>query len=150
MILPGEALITVSQLIPRPRGSPEPLGLVPKVPSPPPTSTHPRSRGQGAPGHSCGSVPIAPSPGATAGSRLLACQLLLSPELLLGLQRREDMETERREERSGPEGSQGPARVATLFMGSLEGTYMVRKRTSSHHKTQPRFSVARPGTPELT
>lgn len=27
---------------------------------------------------------------------------------------------------------------------------MVRKRTASHHKTQPRFSVARPGTPELT
>lgn len=64
------------------------------------------------------------------------------PEELLELQHGEDMEIETGEAALGARGLLGqlwkdnPARVTTLFIGSLGKTYMVRKRTSSCHKTR--------------
>lgn len=81
---------------------------------PPPTSTHPRSVssdsqpwGQGAPEHSCKSVPIAPSPGAMAGSCLPGCQLFLSPRCSLSYKTERTWKLKQEEQRAGPEGSRG-------------------------------------------
>lgn len=69
------------------------------------------------------------------------------PGVLLELQNREDMEIETGEAASGGQRAPGqlwkdnPARVSTLFIGSLGETYMVINRTSSYHKTRlPAFS----------
>ena len=76
--------------------------------------------------------------------------------MLLELQNGEDMEIETGEAASRARGLPGqlwkdnPARVTTLFIGSLGETYMVRKRTSSHHETRQRcFFVAHRGTTKL-
>lgn len=47
----------------------------------------------------------------------------------------------------GQLGKDNPARVTTLFIGSLGKTYMVRKRTSPYHKTQSCLFVAHQAPP---
>lgn len=78
------------------------------------------------------------------------------PKMLLELQNGEDMEIETGGAASRARGLPGqlwrdsPARGSTLFTASLGETYTVRKRTSSHHKTQqPCFFVAHQGTTKL-
>lgn len=78
------------------------------------------------------------------------------PEDLLELRNEEDMEIETGEAASwarmllGQLWKDNPARVTTLFIGSLRETYMVSKGTSSHHKTKSHLFVARQSTTELT
>lgn len=49
----------------------------------------------------------------------------------------------------GQLGKDNPARVTTLFIAPLGKTYMVRKRTSSYHKTQSCLFVAHQAPPNL-
>lgn len=85
------------------------------------------------------SVPTAPVPGAAA-EIWLGCQLFLSLRSSLSYNMERTWKLKQEKQLSGPEGSWGSygktARVTTLFIGSLGKTYMVRKTTSSCHKTQ--------------
>lgn len=78
------------------------------------------------------------------------------PEDLLELQNEEDMEIETGEAASwarvllGQLWKDNPARVTTLFIGSLRETYMVSKRTSSLHKSKSHIFVAGQSTSKLT
>lgn len=113
------------------------------------------SLGQGALKHACKSVPIAPSPDAMAGS-WPGCQLFLSPRSSLSYKTERTWKLKQEKQRAGARGLLGqlwkdsPARGTTLFIGSLGETYMVRKRTSSYHKTQACFFVAHQSTTKCT
>lgn len=135
--------------------------LVRHLRSPPPAQIFPPlpevciphgSQGQGAPEHACKSVPIAASPGATAG-RWPGCQLFQSPRSSWSYKTERAWKLKQEKQWLGARGLLGQlwkdnaARVTTLFIGALGETYMVRKQASSYHKTQPcslRFAPALP------
>lgn len=127
-----------------------------------PPSTHPCSPsrasgplGPGCPEHACKAVPLAPSPGATAGE-LAGLSAVPKPGSSLSYKTERTWKLKQEKPRAGARGLLGqlwkdkPARATTLFIGSLGETYMVRKRNSSHHKTQPCCFVACRNATKLT
>lgn len=112
--------------------------------------------GLGAPKQACKSVPMAPFPGAATGS-WPSCQLSLSPRTSLSYKMKRTWKLKQEKQLAGPECSWGSYGKTTqpewphyLYVSSLEETYMVSKRTSSHHKTKSHLFVARQSTTKLT
>lgn len=112
------------------------------------------SRGQGAgsvPASHCPSpLPQVPQPGVASSSSVP------KPGSSLSYKSERTWKLKQEKPRAGARGLLGqlgkdnPGRATTLFIGALGETYMVRKRTSSYHKTQSRCCGAGQSATRLT
>lgn len=138
---------------------PHPLGLAPENPTPPAhilahLAVCHGSRGQGArsvPASHCPSpLPQVPQPGVASSSSVP------KPGSSLSYKSERTWKLKQEKPRAGARGLLGqlgkdnPGRATTLFIGALGETYMVRKRTSSYHKTQSRCCGAGQNATRLT